>query len=41
MDCLRYLVLTGPGIWITEPVDEADVHSQRAAQARGKTKTGY
>ena len=41
MDDTRYLVLTGPDIMITEPVDEGDIHAQRAAQARGKSKTGY
>jgi hypothetical protein len=41
MDCTRYLVRTGPEIMMTEPVDDRDVYAQQAAQARGKTKTGY
>ena len=41
MDCTRYLRLTGPDICITEPVDEHDAYAQQAAQARGRTKTGY
>lgn len=41
MDCSRYLVRTGQEIMRTEPVDEYDTHAQRAAQARGKSKTGY
>jgi hypothetical protein len=41
MDTTRYLVRTGPEIMITEPIDEADVHAQRAAQERGRGKTGY
>ena len=41
MDCTRYLIRTGPEIMITEPVDEGDLHAQQAAQARGRSKTGY
>lgn len=41
MDCTRYLIRTGRDIMITEPVDEGDLHSQQAAQARGRSKTGY
>ena len=41
MDCTRYLVRTGPEIMMTEPVDDFHDHAQRAAQARGKSKTGY
>lgn len=41
MDCTRYLVRTGREIMMTEPVDDHDVHAQHAAQARGRSKTGY
>lgn len=41
MDCTRYLIRTGPEIMITEPVDDRDAYSQRAAQERGRRMTGY
>lgn len=41
MDDTRYLIRTGPEIMITEPAPESDAHSQQAAQARGRTRTGY
>lgn len=41
MDDTRYLVRTGQSICITEPIEDGYVQSQQAAQARGKSKTGY
>lgn len=41
MDCTRYLIRTGPEIMMTEPQNETDAHSIRAAQERGRSKTGY
>lgn len=41
MDDTRYLIRTGPDVMMTEPVGEEDAYAQRAAQARGKSKTGY
>ena len=41
MDDTRYLIRTGMEIMTTEPVDDHVNYSQQAAQARGKSKTGY